>query len=111
VHCSIADYLKFADFHASDGKRPEGLLATELVEKLHTPPAGATYAMGWGTGERGWAKGTVLTHAGSNTMNYFIVWVAPKIEFSVAVAANAAGPALGKNLDQVVGKLVQRYAG
>ena len=63
MHCSIADYLKFADFHASDGKRPEGLLATELVEKLHTPPAGATYAMGWGTGERGWAKGTVLTHA------------------------------------------------
>ena len=111
VHCSIADYLKFADFHASGGRRPAGLLAPELVEKLRTPPPSATYAMGWGTGKRGWAKGTVMTHAGSNTMNYFIVWVAPKIEFSVAAAANAAGPAVSKDLDQVVGKLVQRYAG
>jgi len=67
--------------------------------------------MGWGTGKRGWAKGTVITHAGSNTMNYFIVWVAPAIEFSVAAAANAAGPDLNKDLDQVIGKLVQRYAG
>jgi CubicO group peptidase (beta-lactamase class C family) len=111
VHCSIADYLRFADFHASGGRRPAGLLPPELVAKLHTPPPGATYAMGWGTGKRGWAKGTVLTHAGSNTMNYFIVWVAPDIEFSVAAAANAAGPALNKDLDQVVARLVQRYAG
>jgi CubicO group peptidase (beta-lactamase class C family) len=111
VHCSISDYLKFADFHASRGKRPPGLLAPELFDKLHTPPAAATYAMGWGTGKRGWAKGLVLTHAGSNTMNYFIVWIAPTIEFSVVAASNAAGPSLNKELDQVVGKLVQRYAG
>jgi CubicO group peptidase (beta-lactamase class C family) len=110
VHCSMTDYLKFADFHASSGKRVAGLLAPELVEKLRTPPAGATYAMGWGTGTRDWAKGTVMTHAGSNTMNYFIVWIAPKIEFSVAAAANAAGPSVNKDLDQVVGKLVRRYA-
>lgn len=111
VHCSIADYLKFADFHASGGRRPAGLLAPELVEKLHTPPTGATYAMGWGTGKRGWAKGAVLTHAGSNTMNYFIVWIAPNIEFSVAAAANAAGPDVNKHLEEVRGKLVQKYAG
>jgi hypothetical protein len=110
VHCSIADYLKFADCHASNGRCPAGLLAPELVEKLRTPPVGATNAMGWGTGKRGWAKGTVMTHAGSNTMNYFIVWIAPNIEFSVAAAANAAGPALNKDLDQVVGKLVQKYS-
>ena len=110
VHCSMSDYLKFADFHASGGKRPAGLLAPELVEKLRTPPEGATYAMGWGTGKRGWAKGMVMTHAGSNTMNYFIVWIAPNIEFSVAAAANAAGPAVNKDLDDVVATLVQRYA-
>ena len=110
VHCSMSDYLKFADFHASGGSRPPGLLAPELMEKLHTPPPGATYAMGWGTGKRDWAKGLVMTHAGSNTMNYFIVWIAPKIEFSVAAATNAAGPSVTKELDQVVGKLVQRYA-
>jgi CubicO group peptidase (beta-lactamase class C family) len=110
VHCSIADYLKFADFHASGGKRPAGLLAPELMEKLHTPPSGATYAMGWGTGTRDWAKGTVLTHAGSNTMNYFIVWIAPHIDFSVAAAANAAGSTVAKDLDEIVGKLVKRYA-
>lgn len=109
VHCSIADYLKFADFHASGGKRPPGLLAPELMEKLHTPPKGATYAMGWGTGKRDWAKGKVLTHAGSNTMNYFIVWIAPNIGLSIAAAANAAGPGVPKDLDETVGKLVRRY--
>lgn len=110
VHCSIEDYLKFADLHASVGKRSSTLLKSETLMKLQTAETGRTYAMGWGTGERGWAKGRVLTHSGSNTMNYFVSWIAPEIEFAMAVATNAAGPDVPKTLDQVCGLLVKRFA-
>lgn len=109
VHCSIEDYLKFADFHARVGKRSSPLLKAETLMKLQTADTGRTYAMGWGTGKRGWAKGRVLTHSGSNTMNYFITWIAPEIEFAMAVATNAAGPDVPKVLDQVCGLLVKRF--
>jgi CubicO group peptidase (beta-lactamase class C family) len=110
VHCSMADYMKFSDFHASEGKRPAGLLTCAAVKKLQTPDTGRTYAMGWGTGKRDWAKGRVLTHMGSNTKNCFIVWIAPEIEFSIAVATNAAGPNVHEIMDQVCGKLIQKFA-
>jgi CubicO group peptidase (beta-lactamase class C family) len=110
VHCTVADYLKFADFHASMGTRPPGLLKSASLKKLQTPDPGETYAMGWGTGTRGWAKGRVLSHAGSNTMNYLITWIAPEIEFSIAVATNAAGPSVPAHADKVCGKLIELYA-
>lgn len=110
VHCAMADYMKFADFHASLGKRPAGLLSADSFARLHKPPAGATYAMGWGTGERKWAKGRVLSHSGSNTMNLFLIWIAPEINFSVAVATNAVGKKTSAVLDKVVGELVRKYA-
>jgi CubicO group peptidase (beta-lactamase class C family) len=110
VHCTVTDYLRFADFHASMGARPAGLLKPESLKKLQTPEPGQTYAMGWGTGRRPWAKGRVLTHAGSNTMNYFITWVAPEIEFSIAVAVNAAGPKVAGHADEVCAKLIELYA-
>jgi CubicO group peptidase (beta-lactamase class C family) len=111
VHCSMADYMKFADFHASRGKRPAGLLSAESFAKLHTPPEGATYAMGWGTGKRKWAHGGVLTHNGSNTSNYFSVWIAPEINFSMAAATNAVGEKTEAILDKAISQMVRKYAG
>ena len=66
--------------------------------------------MGWGTGRRPWAKGRVLTHAGSNTMNYFITSIAPEIEFSIAVAARRSGPKVAGHADEVCAKLIELYA-
>ncbi len=109
VHCSIADYLKFAALHASLGTRPAGILTKALYEKLHQP-AKENYAMGWAVVERGWARGQALTHAGSNTMNYFVVWVAPNIDFALAVATNAAGEGVPEALDRVAVLLVNRHA-
>jgi CubicO group peptidase (beta-lactamase class C family) len=111
VHCNLEDYLKFADLHAGAGsKRSSSLLKAETLMKLQTADTGRTYAMGWGTGKRDWAKGRVLSHSGSNTMNYFVAWIAPEIEFAMAVATNAAGPDVPKILDQVCGLLVKRFS-
>lgn len=109
VHCAIKDYLKFAAFHASLAARPAGLLKRSTCEKLHEAPPD-DYALGWGVTKRDWARGTALTHAGSNGLNYFVVWVAPNLDFALAVATNAAGDKAPGVLDKIAGTLVQKYA-
>lgn len=108
VHCSIPDYLKFASLHASLGTRPAGIISKTSCEKLHQR-AKEHYALGWGVCERSWARGVALTHAGSNTLNYFVVWMAPKIDFAMAVASNAAGDKAPGLLDRVAGLLVKKF--
>jgi hypothetical protein len=109
VHCSIKDYLKFAALHAAMGKRPAGIISEAACKHLHTP-ARENYALGWGVYPRDWARGLALTHAGSNNLNYFVVWAAPKTDFALAVATNAAGEKAAGTLDKVAGKLVQKFA-
>lgn len=110
VHCSLSDYLKFADFHASGGTRPEGILRQASIEYLQRPYADQEYACGWGVVQRSWARGTALTHNGSNTMNYFTVWVAPKLGLSLAIASNSAGNKVPEVVDEVASALVKRFA-
>ena len=109
VHCSVADYLKFASWHSSLGARPPGLLSKNSFTNLHHGSKG-DYAMGWMAARRSWAKGPAYTHAGSNTMNFFIVWIAPEIDLALAVACNAARPGIERDLDQFAAELVKRYS-
>jgi CubicO group peptidase (beta-lactamase class C family) len=109
VHCSIVDYMNFAGLHSSLGSRPKGLLRPESFERLHTPPSGSDYAFGWAVTQRPRAQGKALTHTGSNTRNYFWVWVAPKIDFALAVASNAAGENVPEALNRVASELVHRF--
>ncbi|HUS92452.1 MAG TPA: serine hydrolase domain-containing protein, partial [Phycisphaerae bacterium] len=109
VHCSMADWAKFVAAHL-DGPRGRacGLrLKPETWRRLHTPPFGGDYALGWGTPQRSWGGGAVLTHAGSNTMNYAVVWVAPKRDFAVLVATNLGGGPAPKACDEAAWLLIQ----
>ena len=110
VHCSLWDYLKFADLHAAGDTRPPHLLKAATFAKLHEPGPNQEYALGWLVAERGWGKGRVLTHTGSNTMNFLVVWIAPKVGLSFVATANAAGGKVPQYLDGVVGALVRQYA-
>ena len=62
------------------------------MERLHTPVG--DYAGGWGVVERPWAavdgNGVVLTHAGSNTMWFAVIAVAPELGLAFLAATNAA---------------------
>lgn len=109
VHCTLEDYLKFAELHATFGKSPPGLLSRESAEKMHTAVPGAEYGMGWGVCDRSWARGKALNHHGSNTMNFFSVWLAPKTGLSFAVACNAAGGPVPDRMEDVCSALVRRY--
>lgn len=109
VHCSIGDLAKYAAFHLK-GARGEGeLLKPETFRKLHTAIPGQEYALGWGIAERDWAGGVALTHTGSNTMFFAVIWIASKKDFAVAVATNVRGEKAEKGCDQTAWKLIQEF--
>jgi CubicO group peptidase (beta-lactamase class C family) len=110
VHATLADYARFMAAHLA-GARGEagGLLAPATFELLHTPAAGSQYAFGWGVAERDWAGGRVLQHAGSNTMWYAVVWIAPERNLAMFSVANAAGTPGAHGTDAAIAALIARF--
>lgn len=111
VHCSVGDWAKFVTVHVLEGKGPAGnaLLKPETVRRLQNPPFGGEYAGGWLVTERGWGGGRVLTHAGSNTMNFAVVWAAPIKDFAVLVATNIAGNDAPGACDEAAAAMIGRF--
>jgi len=110
VHCSMGDFAKYAAWHLA-GARGEGtLLHPETFERLHAPFASdSEYAFGWVATQRSWGGGTVLTHAGSNTMFYAVIWIAPQKDFAVVVCTNAGGPVAEKATDTTAATLIHDH--
>jgi CubicO group peptidase (beta-lactamase class C family) len=109
VHCSIRDWAKFVATHLNGPKSEGGLLTKETFELLHTPVFGGDYSWGWVVTERDWAGGKVLTHAGSNTMSFAVVWMAPKRDFAVLVASNQGGGGVEKACDEACWTLIKEF--
>jgi CubicO group peptidase (beta-lactamase class C family) len=109
VHCTMADWAKFAILHlrAAAGK-PE-LLKASTFRVLHTPPAGSDYAGGWTMLQRSWAGGYAMNHNGSNTMWYCGVWLAPARNFAILAATNLGGDEAAKGCDQAVEALIRYH--
>ena len=108
VHATMADWGKFITDQLKGARGERALLKPYTYKKLHTPPDG-DYALGWLVTQRGWAGGTVLTHAGSNTMNFCVVWMAPLKDFAVLVCTNQGGPAAAKATDDAAAALIRNY--
>jgi hypothetical protein len=85
------------------------LLRAETIQDLQTHGADEGYSCGWGRPNRGWAGGTALTHSGSNTLNYCVVWASPGKGFAVLAATNIAGDGAVAGTDRACGQMIQRY--
>lgn len=109
VHCSLGDLASYLILHLQGARGAATLLQPETFKKLHAPVPGQDYALGWLGVERGWAGGTALTHAGSNTMFYVVIWIALKRDFAVAVATNVGGSRAERGCDETAWKLIQEY--
>lgn len=109
VHCSISDWAKFIIAHLKGARGTGGLLNPETFKMLHTPDFGGDYASGWDVKKRDWADGKVLTHTGSNTMSFAVVWMAPKRDFAVLVASNQGGGDVEKGCDEAVWMLIKEF--
>ena len=108
VHCTLSDWARFIALHMGGDEGNAKLLKAQTFKVLHTPPDGQEYAMGWVVVDRPWGGGRVLTHAGSNTMWYCVVWMAPKKDFAVLVACNQGGDAAAKACDEAAAALIQK---
>jgi CubicO group peptidase (beta-lactamase class C family) len=109
VHCSIQDWAKFVQDQLRGARGEQALLKPDSYQKLHTPPFGGDYALGWLAVKRSWGGGTVLNHAGDNTMNFATVWIAPKRDFAILVCVNQSGDAGFKATDEAVVALMKLH--
>ena len=109
IHCSVLDWGKFIAAHLRGERGLPGLLAPETFQRLHTPSFGSEYAFGWLVTERPWAGGRALMHAGSNTQNFAVVWMAPARDFAVLVMTNQAGGSTPKACDEAATALIVRF--
>jgi hypothetical protein len=50
-----------------------------------------------------------LQHAGSNGMNYCVVWIAPQRNFAVLAATNCAGDKIPEGLDRVCSAMIKKF--
>lgn len=92
------------------GKSPWTAVTLHELTTPHVTTTGSDgYAMGWGVAKRPWAgpTGRALTHAGSNTMNYAVAWLAPDSGFAIIVVTNQGGEVAARATDAMVGRLMQ----
>ena len=108
VHCSLGDWAKFIADQLRGLQGHGALLTAESYRVLHTPQFGGNYAGGWLVVNRPWGGGTVYSHAGSNTMNYAVVWMAPLKDFAVLVVTNQGGPQAEAGTDEAASALIVR---
>jgi len=108
VHCSLSDLGRYVNMHVSHEvgavlKKPETF---ELLQKI--ADGNKNYACGWVVFERAWAKGPALYHNGSNTMNYCVIWMAPKRKFALIAVTNVDDDSAAP-CDQAVSELMGKY--
>lgn len=90
MHMTLGDWSKFIIEHLRGVQGKGKLLSQASYEHLQTE-VGDHYGLGWVVAERDWGGGKVLNHAGDNTMNFALVWAAPKKGFAVLVVTNKSG--------------------
>lgn len=99
VHMSMQDWAKYLRLHLyPDGleqhprnrtdRDPPIPIRRETLQHLHTPGLQQGYAGGWTVSDRPWAGGRILTHNGSNTVWYCVVFLAPEQGRGVFAASN-----------------------
>ncbi len=111
VHCTISDWARFLSLHLSSDSRPPKILDVATIQRLHETTVNDEYAVGWLVGEREWAGGKILNHAGSNNSWYAVVWAAPGKDFASLVVTNCAGGNAPAACDKVAGHFIERFAG
>lgn len=108
VHCSMVDWLTFVGLHINGfHQRPTQILSAKSFEKLHSAPTGSNYTFGgWLKVNAPWAGGFALTHAGSNTMNFANVWIAPLKEAGYISVTNLGSDNAFNATDEAITKMI-----
>ncbi len=88
AHMSLQDYARFVRMFLKAGS---GIVSKETMDMLVTPFGAdqVDYALGWViVRDRPWAKGIMLGHEGTNTLNHAYCAIAPAIGKAVIAFSN-----------------------
>lgn len=111
VHCSLKDWGKFLLLHLKGFRGEETFLKPSTFAKLYsTHPSGdSSYTYGgWSRLERSWAYGPVLTHNGSNLMNFAVTWIAPNRNAVLMSTTNIGGEKASAATDSAIRLLISK---
>ena len=109
VHMNIADFARYANWHVQGDRGKAPLLHAGSFKKLHTPPEGQDYAMGWAVTTRKWAGGTALMHSGENTNSYAVMWLSPTENTCFVATCNADCADAATACDAAITMLINRF--
>ncbi len=109
AHMALEDWSRFTGAVLAGAAGRSGLLRAATTAHLVTPRYGGNYAGGWLVLDRPWAGGRALSHAGSNTQNFCVAWLAPLREFMVLVATNAGGDDAFPTCDAVAAGAIREF--
>jgi len=111
VHLSIEDYAKYARWQLA-GKPAPVLRSQSAYDHLHEPlvdkVASENYGCGWICLET--ELGPALTHAGSNTNTFAVIWVLPKSDFAAVVCTNSGEQQAFPACDEMMSQLMIELA-
>lgn len=111
VHMNLQDWARFVRAHLAGARGNSMYLSADSWQRLHTIEYPTDrYALGWGVFHRDWGNGRVLTHNGSNSLWFAVVWMAPETNFAVMVATNIADGSSSEACDEATASLIQKFA-
>lgn len=102
MHSSVADLGKFVQAVLNK----DSIVSQSSWTQLLTVGPEGDHAMGWMIAGRQWAKGDAYTHAGSNTMNYTLVWIAPNWGYAFIASTNAYSSDVPAKMDKVISEMI-----
>jgi CubicO group peptidase (beta-lactamase class C family) len=109
VHLSLPDLARYAQWHLREAAPRLELVTAASLARLHGAALPDDYYGGWNRAARPWAGGQAITHTGTNTMFFTVVWLAPARDFGVLAACNQGGEAAEKACDTACAHLIGRH--
>lgn len=107
VHMPLRGWSRFL-VDQLKGASADALVPAAVYAEIQSPhPEGSDYGLGWIVTRRPWAGGKTITHAGSNTLNMSVCWLALPKKFGVIVCTNQAGNAASEACDEAASALIQ----
>lgn len=106
----MADWAKYASLHLRGARGEDvSVLNPDTFREIHRDRSGQGYALGWSVTQRAWAKGKALTHTGSNTLWYAVIWLAPERNAALLAATNCGSDRGFQAIDAAVGAMIRRF--
>ena len=111
LHLSIEDYAKFARWQLASKPAPV-LRSQSSYDHLHEPldnkAVNKKYGCGWICLDT--ELGHALTHVGSNTNTFAVIWVLPKSDFAAVVCTNSGEPQAFMACDEMISQSMMELA-